>query len=177
MQGQVAALVLDQQAGEAFGQRFGIAAQRGQRIVAVGRCIGRWRSRRRDAAEFLPVHARRRQLQRREHLVQLRQRTAADQGQRAAEVIAEAADHRQRAVGQLHALRVRGEFQQGAVHIEEQRTAMIQGRGRQATMGVRCSHVLIIGTRSPPHQNRSGESAVHCRRRSAAGAGSMNTHE
>jgi len=79
------------------------------------------------------------QLQGREQLVQLLQWAATDEGDRAFEAVTDTADGFTHIRQELHGIRARSEFYEGAVDIEEQRTGVVQ-QWRRRTQGERFSH-------------------------------------
>ncbi len=97
------------------------------------------------ATQFVAVQAGGRQLQGSEQLVQLFQWAATDEGDRAFEAVADTADGFSHIRQELHGVRARSEFYEGAVDIEEQRTGVVQ-QWRWRTQGERFSHTRQLAS-------------------------------
>jgi len=91
------------------------------------------------ATQFMAVQASGRQLQGSEQLIQLFKRATTDQCHGTFQAVADAADGFTHIRQQLHGIRARSEFDQGAVDIEEQRAGVVQ-QWRWRTQGERFSH-------------------------------------
>jgi len=91
------------------------------------------------ATQFVAMQAGGGQLQGGEQLVQLFQWSTTDEGDSAFEAITDTADGFTHIRQELHGIRARSEFYEGAVDIEEQRTGVIQ-QWRWRTQGERFSH-------------------------------------
>lgn len=138
VQGQAYALVLDQYAGVAMGETHGLLMKRMQPVGGVVTMLIAYhvpvlRT------QFVAMQARSGKLERREQLVQLFKRATTDQCHGTFQPIADAADGFTHIGEKLHGVGACSEFDQGAIHIEEQRAGIVQ-QWRWRTQGERFSH-------------------------------------
>jgi len=139
VQGQASAFFLYQHPGVAVGETHGLLVQGMQPFGGV---IVVFFTQHAPvlATQLMAMQAGGGQLQGGEQLVQLFQWATTDEGDRAFEAITDTADGFSHIRQELHGIRARSEFYEGAVDIEEQRTGVVQ-QWRWRTQGERFSHV------------------------------------
>ncbi|MNV64443.1 hypothetical protein D3C71_1570840 [compost metagenome] len=138
VQGQAAALVLHQHAGIAMREPHRLLVQGMQPLAGIGRGIAALRALL-MVAQLVAVQAGRGQAQGGEEFVQLRQGAPADQCDRAIQPVADAPDRFTHIGQQRDRLGVVREFDKGAIHVQEQRTGIVQQR-RRRTLGEVVDH-------------------------------------
>ena len=153
VQGQAYALVFDQHAGVAMGETHGLLMKRMQPVGGVVTMLIAYhvpvlRT------QFVAMQARGGKLEWREQLVQLFKRATTDQCHGTFQSITDAADGFTHIGEKLHGVGACSEFDQGAIHIEEQRAGVVQ-QWRWRTQGERFSHgdhhasaSVYVGSRS-----------------------------
>ncbi len=144
VQGQASALFLHQHARMAVGEAHGLLVQGMQPFGGV---IVLFFTQHAPvlATKFVAVQPGGGQLQGGEQLVQLFQWATTDEGDSAFEAITDTADGFTHIRQELHGIRARSEFYEGAIDIEKQRTGVVQ-QWRWRTQGERFSHARQLAS-------------------------------